>query len=308
MSIYQFFPELDFWFKDYWNSRGEITVSQINLPVVVNEEYVCTGSIFELLFNIGFDHTTSMFGFGEVSYTTFPPRIKDRLSIKANRPTCYMSDSTGDNIKEITDEEIDMMILLLDYRDDLDVDISDLVYDNLESRLSKLVYIYLDVMVNDEYSSIDRIPLLDDSTRTIDLMFEIFTCNECHKKLKLDTVIVDSSTVRLKPVRKVVEIGSDTTTYNSFTIDDPLPYSLDNIYIYYNGRVLDSTLYTLEFDPVVDPTDVVVSWDDGDIEGLELAHTFVVDYYTSEDYSLETNIVSEVIDEEYLIHDYEEDT
>ena len=201
-----------------------------------------------------------------------------------------------------------MLTILLDYRDDLDTSIASVIYDNLESRLSQLIYIYLDVMLNDNYVSIDRIPLLASSTRIIELMFEIFVVNECHKKLKLDSVIVDSTEVRLKPVRKVVDIDIDITTYNSFLLNEPLPYSLDNIYIYHNGRILDSTLYTLAFDPEVDPSDVIVSWEDGDIEGLELAHSFVVDYYTEEAYLRETDIDTEIVDEDYLVHNYEEDT
>jgi len=80
---YQYFPELDFWFEDYWRDRGEITVSQINMPVVGEEEDVSTGSVFELMFNVGFDHTACILSFGTVAYTTFPPKIQDRLRIKS---------------------------------------------------------------------------------------------------------------------------------------------------------------------------------------------------------------------------------
>ena len=95
--------------------------------------------------------------------------------------------------------------------------------------------------------------------------------------------------------------------HNSFSIYNPIPYSLDNIDVYYNGRILDSALYTLAYDPEVDPTSVIVSWTDGDIEGLELKHAFVIDYYTSESYLWETEIVEEIIDAEFDINLYEDE-
>jgi hypothetical protein len=283
--------------------RGEITVDHVSLPETSSEFDSTNGNMFELLFSQVYDYNDSVFGFTEVAITTMNRMIQDRLMIKRFKPKCYISDPEGANLENLTAEELAMMDLLLLYRETEGTDLTNVSYGELESKLSKLIYIYLDVMVNNEYRSIDLLDALVSTDRIIENMFEIYVVNECHKKLKLDTVIVGSLEERLKPVRKRFDVDAAMLVNKSFLVTDPLPYSFENVSLYYNGRLVSTSLYTLEYDPPAYMTSVIVVLSD-DLYYAE-GGKFVIDYYTRAVYTPTTPIVNIIVDEENEIHDYE---
>ena len=206
--MYYYVPELDYFFDQYWKTRGEITIIHLNTP-----EYQSTNlqtqyrndSIFSLLFNNGFDSTSYCTTFLEKTISNFSKPIISRIIVKKNRITPYLSNASvlAKNIFNFTEDEITLFDKLLEYRLVGTCDISELSMIDEWTTLSKYIYWYLDICGNSNYDSIDSLVEFTSGNSDIKtVLFGIYVSNEVHKKLKSSEIILNNEIVNLYLNRK----------------------------------------------------------------------------------------------------------
>lgn len=283
MSSY--FPELDYWFKTYWESKGEITVAHVNIPETIPVNEIRENSIFELLFSEVYTYPTLALGLKAVSVKTFPKKVIDRLCVKKTKPTCYISDedtniTTLYSILELTDEDIDMLNKLYKFKSGVPSGQWYEVLEGLESKLALLIQYYLRMRVEYNFDIIDDIDSLLPFDRDLEYLFSLYVINEAHRYLKMDEIMIESSPHRLRPYRMSFTIdGTSEELLSQFTLTDPIPYNAADVYVYQNGELWDAAVYTVELDNPNTPTSCAVTWDD-DLVSLSAGDYFIIDYYT----------------------------
>lgn len=187
-TTYKTVPELLFWYYNFIFNRF-LNKNMIPRPSFVEEAtpLPCavidsTASFIELLFNEDFDKTDYTINFKQTSI--WPRSISKRLIVYGNFGQVFILDKTGSNIFNLQNIDIFMLDKLLEYRvsnvfDETGITfISDStsVITNLSTNLSRMVFLYLDLVVNGEDQSFE----LDDSVlfpyerKLLDLMYETF--------------------------------------------------------------------------------------------------------------------------------------
>lgn len=306
----QYLPELDLAFSNYWKSRGEITVSQVNLPVVLPDTFSLPGdSVFDMMFDNAYPHTSYNYLFEEHRITEFPKNIIDRLSVKCARSKCYISseDSTSSvDLLLLSDEEISMLDTLLDYRAFGIFSLDTTGFSALEHPLSQSIYIYLDVIGNHDLDSIDLLTQMSPPTKILDILFDIYVTNECHKFLKDSNILMDNDVIETYINRKRVCLTEENIVEKSFEVNSPLPISKETIFLYFNGTLVEEADFTLEFFPEESPVTAIIHvFDDGDPE-LKDGDCFIIEYQSYENVPpIGPSITTTVHDSrDYKIQDY----
>lgn len=242
-----YFPELDYWFNNYWNSRGEITVGNLYLPEIIDSSTCDNNNIFKLLFNEVFLYDNYNYNFIEQPINNFNRKVIDRLNTKRNKVKCYISDESGSNILSLTDNDVSMLDSLYLYKSaDSTSALSDISFENLDTRFSQLVYIYLDYFINGNYERIKDIDSLLSSDKLLDKIYEVYVLNEIHKRMKIEEVILNSNSVKLSVSRKKFTIDTETIENQYIRLYDPIPYTQANIYLFLNGEILLPENYTIQ--------------------------------------------------------------
>jgi len=272
----EYLPELDYYFNKYWEDRGEITVYDVPKPEVENIDNLSTDSIFAMMFNVAYSHYYYNYRFVEQELSIFSRPIKDRLRSSGTTTKYYLSDSTaGTNILLLTEENISLLNKLLTYRSTNTVDLTDIEYTDLEGRLSKLIYQYLNFMTQDEYQTLNVSDLISESGNLLENLFELFVINEAHKKMKNSSIIVSGSTIILRPQRDLQEIDEDIVLSKQWeTLETP--YSTAEFYVFLNGNLLTDSQYNL-----IDTTNltVLIDWNSTGLSVVE-DDVMIADYYT----------------------------
>ena len=271
----EYLPELDYYFNQYWIDRGEITVYHVPKPSVESITTMNTDSVFAMMFSVGYSHDYYIHYFTSKAITTFTQPIVDRLRSVSPTTLYYISDSIpGENILNLTTENITMLDKLLTYRISGTADISDITYADLTGKLSQLIYQYLNFMVNDEYQALNTSSPIASSDNLLDNLFELFVINEAHKKMKNCNIVVSGSTVILRPTRDVQDIDDDVFVTKQFETLE-VPYSKAELFVFQNGDLLNTSSYN-----VYDTTNqtVLIDWESTTLD-VHLGDTMIVDYY-----------------------------
>ncbi len=297
-----YLPELDFSFNKYWITRGDINLIRVDLPVVSSKRSnFSSNSVFELLFNNGFSHNNYNIFFQKSKITDYPKNIIDRLSVKSPVMICYIGseDSTsGEDILSFKDEEIMMLDELLNYRANGFCSLEAINYENLDEPLSKLIFIYLDVIHNNNLKSIDLLVEFDQPTKMIDVLFSLYVVNECHKVLKVIKTFMDNDVVELYINRNIIQVNNDILESKKLTICNPPPAQCDLVFLYHMGDLIDKDKYVCSIE------DDDCSIDLGSLS-FKLNDIFVTEYYSSvQTPHKSTSITTTVMDESYLLHEY----
>ena len=278
MKIY--FPELNYFYYKYKTEINDIVAEDVFLCqpnfghyLTINEK-----SLFALLFSNAFSQSEYHYLFSVISSNNLDIASRERIRSSRHTITCYVTsdDDNAENLLSISDETITMLDLLLNYRLNLSVDLSSIIYANLENILSKLIYIYLDLMLNNHYNNIINIlqPLVNSSNDIIIKLYCTYIINESYKKIKNTTFLVDSEVQILRPVRQKYTVDSSIYENNFIRIEDEIPFSLDNIFLYKNGDLQTSNAY----DVIVDSTSATVSWTINSMN-VNVDDVIIVDYY-----------------------------
>jgi len=246
MSYYQYIPELDHSVESYWNSRGELTVYDFQIPVLENDSSKFPeGSFLELLFSQVFNRNDYNYRLKEVPITTFSKHIRERLQSSSSLIKCYIStDSTNDiNIFSLESDDFVMLDKLLNYRKDIEITLDDVDYDVLNTTLSKLIYIYLDIMVFNEYDAFNTLETLSTEDILLENLFETYVVNEAYKSMKNWSFVIDANLLELRLVHDAIVLTEDMITDEQAPMSTPT-YDLD-IWVWWNDRKL---VYEEEYD------------------------------------------------------------
>jgi len=276
--VKQHLAELDYYFRIYWENNKIIQHCNINLPEVESDtNEIPETSIFALMFNNNYYFDEYVYNFTDigVKYTRWSIPIRERLFCNYGHITSFISDSTGNQqIIFISDELENLFNKLLDFRLTGYADLSEIIYDELEYTLSKLIYIYLDGMINDEYNHLYD-GIISEDTDVVGNLYEIYVVNELYNRINISEELIGRKDIQLRPGRTRISVTSDILTSKYFETND-LPYTLDYFYLFRNGDLLNSDYYS-----VSDSTaSAIVDWAGYSLSSvLQLNDILIADYY-----------------------------
>lgn len=288
MSEYQYYyiPELNYYFSNYWKNNKEIEFQYVNLSEDETKDiFYNDNSFINMLFNNNFlsDSTNLYYDymFKEVDLNIVDKSSYRRIKNTKKFISVYRTDTTGTfdiyNLEDSTSDNKILLDELFNYRTGNTVDLNSITYDDLDYNLAKLIYIYLDLMVNGNYTRLDTIDIISNEDSIIDNMFELYLLNESHKLLRLRKDLLISDMVYLKPIRKRYLVDDATNFYN-IEISDELPNDIDKICVIKNGEFMN----TETFNVIDDTTSVTLELDSTGITGFNLNDNdiIIIDYFT----------------------------
>ena len=245
-------PELNLWiYQRYF--EGPINEISYDFPTEVDSsKWGTSDSIINLLFNDTFNSTSYKYFYRPIDFTYMNDTIlMNRLSAHRSEVNIYDCISSTrniwklglseENIFNVTSEEIELLDILLDYRingTDSSSEIDIIVYDELESSFSKLIYVYLELMINSNVSIYSTDTLLADSDRFIELIYEKYVIDTYFRIIKNNYLILDS-TATLKIIELESQIDKfELSYYHIITKKIALshtPKELDDVNVIING-------------------------------------------------------------------------
>jgi len=281
---YRYIPELDYYFRSYWLSRGEITIDNINIPIVDSEnQELPTGSFLQLLFSQTFDSTSYTYLFSETEVADLSKSLEERFKVSGSTTEVYMStsSSSGENIFSLEDNDLTLLSKLSSYRIGINPNISNINYDNLSTNLSKLIYIYLDLVLNKNYSVLNDSSVISDDDNALESLFELYVINESYKVMKNWTNLIDANLLELRLVHEVKTITSTIEAAKAVSLDEVVyDYNLD---VYHNGeKLVQDTDYIVAIDSTSGDSTAVVTWVVWENKEANIVEddVLVIEYYT----------------------------
>jgi len=159
-------------------------------------------------------------------------------------------DATSYNIFSITVGEKQMLDLLLDFKAGRPVDISNISYNMLASSLSKLIYIYLDLELNNNYERYNTDTPINTANRLLAWAYEKWFLDHYYRRLKFSPVIpYDQNFRETGNASQIITLTESNITSKSITFPtDKIPISGDYIFIVYDSlEQIQGTDYTFYY-------------------------------------------------------------
>lgn len=184
-------PELQKWFNDFVKNSS-VNRYAVPMPVNIADVYLTPDSFIALLFNDDYD--TSLYPqykylYKEENISCWPNTVKTRIMIYPYCAKYYVVDEdTGTNIFSLQADDLTLLDALLSFRIDstalVIVDSATTTFDstsnilyatysNLSTELSKLIFLYLDLEINENYSNYNNTSLVS-SGDLLPSMYEFY--------------------------------------------------------------------------------------------------------------------------------------
>lgn len=202
--------------------------------------------------------STSIYGlrvnylFNEHPLSYFGPSLERRIKSSPKLVEGFVSDQSGEydllNLYDSSSQNSILIDKLVDYRLGNTVTLDDIDSTGLTYTLSRLIYTYLNLMINNEYTELDSVDEISSEYSAIDNLFELYVLNEAHKLIKTWKNITNSDVEELRPVRRKYIIDSSSLSDGIITINDDKPYLPANLFLYKNGELQPSTNYSYTSD------------------------------------------------------------
>ncbi len=245
-----FLPELNYW-CNLRKFEGPINEFNYDFPVALSDKWSTENSVIDLLFNDGFDSTSYIIVFKEIDFSSLgDAALNNRLSThissdlhifvseNAKYESLYSNDNDASNILEITPEEESLLDLLLVFRRTNTVDITSIIYEDLNSSLSKLIYLYLYLKTNKNYDLFNMVLPVANEDRFLELIYEKYVLDAYFREFAKQYLVLDSTTTftvtQLDSKAEVVTITADMIT-NKQIILDPKPYDSRDVSVVLSG-------------------------------------------------------------------------
>jgi hypothetical protein len=198
-------PELQTWFYNFV-INSEINKYEVPAPVPIDPIFLSQNSFIEMLFNESYSGTTYKYLYQEETRTQcWPTLTRQRLMIYPRSAKYLVLSDTGQNVFDLKADDFTLLNALLAYRQDstgvVIVDstatyfvdstaVSTLyaTYSNLKTELSKLIYLYLDLKINDNYANYDNLNLVS-TTGLLETLYELVLIDEFFKYMTGQNVI-----------------------------------------------------------------------------------------------------------------------
>jgi hypothetical protein len=243
-------PELDYYFKKYWDEHAEIKLEHSAIPEPVsNADIFPTGSFLQLLFDNDYNYPTYSYMFRKANVDILPKATQERMR-SLGITYCYLTetcDSTAVlyNVFLISDDEATMLDLLHRYRLGNSVDLNTVDFNSLEKPLAILIYLYLEFMLTYNFEKVMSYEIVSLKEDTLDNLFELYLYNEIHSIVKNWSFLEDSKNVSLYPIKQRIQVTSDMITQKKALISfEPL----EELYIFKNGAIQDNSLFEIVSD------------------------------------------------------------
>lgn len=169
-------PELQHYFYEFIvNSR--LNKWRVPEPVDISTLFLGPNSFIEMLFNDNYSKTTYEYRYSEETNSLcWAPNARRRIQVYPGSAKYLVLDSAGSNVFNLQSEDFTLLDALLGYRiDETSLTIIDTtgvaVYDstsntlyarytNLSTELSKLIFLYLDLQINDNFQNYNNLNLI----------------------------------------------------------------------------------------------------------------------------------------------------
>ena len=191
-----FIPELQYWFNQYVQNSS-VNRYEIPMPVSIPIESLTSNSVISLLFNKTYQHSDYIYKYREeTNRAGWPDLVRQRLMIYASSKY-LVADNNGTNIFNLQNDDLIMLDALTIYRNDSSgLVIADVVglslvtnpishiatlsttYNSLTTKLSKLIYLYLDLLIRENYENYNNIDIVTCGT-LLETCFELFVLDVC---------------------------------------------------------------------------------------------------------------------------------
>jgi hypothetical protein len=190
-------PELQYWLNKFI-VESIVNKNGVPTPSAIDSLYLPQNSFIELLFNDAYPWDEYKYIYKQQPRGSWPTPISVRLNLYPASAKYFelSQDSTGDNLFLLEDEELTMLDALLAYRMDSSSVIiidstSDIVFDStadilfcnydlLSTPLSQLIYLYLDLKINNNFSSYDNTTLVSQGT-LLESFYELYVLDQFFK-------------------------------------------------------------------------------------------------------------------------------
>lgn len=181
LSSVKFVPELNFYFGEFVKNT-RLNKYQMKSPSSFSESIITPKSFIELLFNNSWPqlYTDYIYHYRqETSQSAWASTIKDRINLYSNSSQYYVLansnenlDSTSSNIFLLQQDDIMMLDELLKYRLDKTITLDSTAV--LTTNLSTMIYLYLDLKVNNNYQVYNNTNLIADPSIILEVSFESY--------------------------------------------------------------------------------------------------------------------------------------
>ncbi len=267
----KFIPELNYWiYKRYF--EGPINEYPYEFPVELKEKWSESNSIISLLFNDTFKESSYQIMYEEVGFQGLNDFIlTNRLVHYRSDLQVYTSVEEGvepsnqaQNVLEINEEEIQLLNILFDYRttsSDSTSGLDLIIFDDLDSGLSKLIYIYLQFVLYGDFSLYNNVDTYADSNRLIELIFEKYVIDTYFRSTANNYLILDSTTTfiitELQNNTEIFELSEQEIIDKQVELEN-IPYELEDIIV-----IVDGVNQRINFDYDVFTQDGIsyITWD-----------------------------------------------
>lgn len=177
-------PELQYYFG-YYVKNSIVNKYQVPFPVEIPPSVcpcISPKNFIRLLFDDSWptNYNEYMYLYREdTSRYTWPSIVKDRIMIYSNSAKAYICDSSATctiNFFNLKQDDLTLLDRLLLYRtiDGTTNVIIDIDYDQLSTTLSKMIYLFLDLMINHNYSRYNTSTPLADEDNLLECCYEIY--------------------------------------------------------------------------------------------------------------------------------------
>lgn len=188
-------PELQYWYNNFV-TNSIVNKNEIPAPVSIDEIFLPKKSFIEMLFNENYSYDEYITLYSEESKACWPQSTAARLCIYPSSAKYMVLNDQGTNFFTLQNDDLIMLDALLSYRQDsTSVTIIDstsvnivtdatanitILYANfniLQTTLSKLIFLYLDLKIYGNYQNYDNLLLVTTGT-LLETMFETLLIDE----------------------------------------------------------------------------------------------------------------------------------
>lgn len=181
-------PELQHYFNIFV-LNSSINQYSVDFPASISTSYLGVDrSFIRLLFDDDWPtDSTSSTAYASYQYlytektdrSTWPSIIRNRILIYPGAAKYYISDTVGDNLFTLQANDITMLNRLLQYRrfpttTTLVDSTADILYTSLTTNLSKLIFRFLDLKINNRIEAFNNIILLSSSSSVLESCYEVY--------------------------------------------------------------------------------------------------------------------------------------
>jgi hypothetical protein len=177
-------PDIQYWFEIFVRT-SIMNKNLASFSSTISSTYLLENKSFiRLLFDDSWPVTLTEYSYLFEELTnklSIPYDFRTRLMVYPQTGKYYQCvDSTSTvtfNIFNLQSDDITLLDRLLSYRlDSTSATIIDIDYSVLTTNLSKMIYLYLDLKINDSYANFDNTTPLSDTTNLLENCYEMYVC------------------------------------------------------------------------------------------------------------------------------------